>query len=202
MLCRGVKVIHVHTNPKHTMTNSCMCSKATTSIWICFLQCCPRGGEERCVPRDNLFSTTEINPSQEMGDGEGGSFATAGSAYRSTQVKSVWCAFRFLLQQRRSVSVSDGLNEGLVSRATGSRSTRPGLCVYYQSALVSAAGYVQHSPISSPCLTPTPFTHKRPHLQEWASTHPCPPTPSPFLSSHQSTSSAHTLNTLHLLTHR
>lgn len=31
--------------------------------------------------------------------------------------------FRFLLQQRRSVSVSGGLNEGLVSRATGCRST-------------------------------------------------------------------------------
>lgn len=83
--------------------------------------------------------------------------ATAGSAYQRAQVKSVWCTFRFLLQQRRSVSVSDGLNEGLVSRATGSRSTRPGVCVYHQSALVSTAGYIQHSPPPS-CLTPSAHT--------------------------------------------
>lgn len=132
-------------------------------------------------------------PFSRDGGGEGGSFATAGSAYRSTQVKSVWCAFRFLLQQRRSVSVSDGLNEGLVSRATGSRSTRPGLCVYYQSTLVSAAGYIQHSPISSPCLTPTPFTYKRPHLQEWASTPPNTLSLPLFSSVHKScTHSQHT----------
>lgn len=74
--------------------------------------------------------------------------------------------FRFLLQQRCSVSVSDGLNEGLVSWATGSRSTRPGVCVYYQSALVSTAGYIQRSP-SSLLPQPPPLTHKRPHLQEW-----------------------------------
>lgn len=102
--------------------------------------------------------------------------ATAGSAYQRSQVKSVWCTFRFLLQQRRSVSVSDGLNEGLVSRATGSRSTRPGVCVYYQSALVSTAGYIQHPPPLPSCLTPS-LTHKRPHLQERASTPPPPRLP-------------------------
>lgn len=100
---------------------------------------------------------------------------TAGSTYQRSQVKSVWCTFRFLLQQKRSVSVSDGLNEGLVSRATGSRSTRPGVCVYYQSPCVySGLHPVPPPPLS--CLTrPPSLKHKRPHLQERAPTTPPPP---------------------------
>lgn len=77
---------------------------------------------------------------------------TAGSTYQRSQVKSVWCTFRFLLQQKRSVSVSDGLNEGLVSRATGSRSTRPGVCVYYQSPCVYSG--LHPVPPSPPLLSP------------------------------------------------
>lgn len=129
-----------------------------------------RGGR---VPWDNLFSTTKINPSR--GGGEGGKkLVTAGSTYQRSQVKSVWCTFRFLLQQKRSVSVSDGLNEGLVSRATGSRSTRPGVCVYYQSPCVYSGLHPPPPPLS--CLTrPPSLKHKRPHLQERAPTTPPPP---------------------------
>lgn len=158
------------------------------------------------MPRDNLFSATKINPSREV---EGvkkrrrkkKKLATAGSAYQRAQVKSVWCTFRFLLQQRRSVSVSDGLNEGLVSRATGSRSTRPGVCVYHQSALVSTAGYIQHSPPPS-CLTPSAhtqtatFTGASPNTLSLPPTKPLPPPP----SVHKSCTHTHTLNTPHLLT--
>lgn len=89
--------------------------------------------------------------------GGGGGGRAAGSSRRRSRVKSVWRTFRFLLQQRRSVSLSAGLNEGLVSRATGCRSTGLGVCVYYQSALVSTDGYIQHSP-PSPRLTPSPLT--------------------------------------------
>lgn len=127
----------------------------------------PGGGEKGRVPWNNLFSTTKINPPWEVEKKK--KLATAGSAYQCSQVKSVWCTFRFLLQQRRSVSVSDGLNEGLVSRATGSRSTRPGVCVYYQSALVSTAGYIQSSPPPQ-CLTP--HSHTNGHIYRSK-----PPTP-------------------------
>ena len=104
--------------------------------------------------------------------------------------------FRFLLQQRCSVSVSDGLNEGLVSRATGSRSTRPGVCVYYQSALVSTAGYIQCPP-SSLLPQPPPLTHKRPHLQERAPNPPHPPTPLPQNLSSITPQVLHTYATVH-----
>lgn len=157
------------------------------------------------MPRDNLFSATKINPSREVEGVKKGKkkkkLATAGSAYQRAQVKSVWCTFRFLLQQRRSVSVSDGLNEGLVSRATGSRSTRPGVCVYHQSALVSTAGYIQHSPPPS-CLTPSAHTQTATFTGASPNTLSLPPTKplSPPPSVHKSCTHTHTLNTLHLLT--
>lgn len=104
--------------------------------------------------------------------GGGGGGRTAGSSRWRAQVKSVWRTFRFLLQQRRSVSISAGLNEGLVSRATGCRSTGLGVCVYYQSALVSTAGYIQRSPPSPPHPLSPPPSHKRSHLQERGPTPP------------------------------
>lgn len=88
---------------------------------------------------------------------------TAGSTYQRSQVKSVWCTFRFLLQQKRSVSVSDGLNEGLVSRATGSRSTRPGVCVYYQSPCVYS-GLHPVPPLLSPASPARPPSNTNGHI--------------------------------------
>lgn len=81
---------------------------------------------------------------------EGAERRAAGSSRRRSRVKSVCRTFRFLLQQRRSVSLSAGLNEGLVSRATGCRSTGLGGCVYYQSTLVSPAGSIQRLPPPPP----------------------------------------------------
>lgn len=104
--------------------------------------------------------------------GGGGGGRTAGSSRLRSRVKSVWRTFRFLLQQRRSVSISAGLNEGLVSRATGCRSTGLRVCVYYQSALVSTAGYIQPPPFSPPLPS-----HKRSHLQERVPTPPSIPSP-------------------------
>lgn len=71
--------------------------------------------------------------------------------------------------KRLSFSQSDSFNEGPVSRAAGSRSTKPGVCVHHQSTLVSTASCV-HSFTFNPSLS---LTHKRPHLQERNSTtHP------------------------------
>lgn len=104
--------------------------------------------------------------------------SAAGGAYQRSRVKSVRRTFRFLLQQRLSVSLSDGLNEGLVSRAT---STKPGVCVYHQSTLVSTAGHVHSSPPPSTPLSLTnghiyrsepqqlpPLPHLHPPLQHSA----------------------------------
>lgn len=107
--------------------------------------------------------------------GGGGGGRTASSSRLRSRVKSVWRTFCFLLQQRRSVSISAGLNEGLVSSATGYRSTGLGVCVYYQSALVSTAGYIQR-PLLSPSSPPLP-SHKRSHLQERVPTPPSVPSP-------------------------
>lgn len=149
----------------------------------------------------------ENNPSRRGG-------GTAGRAHTSVLRSNLSAVlFHFLLQQRRSVSVSDGLNEGLVRPATGSRSTGPGLCVYYQSALVSTAGYIQLSaPTSSLPPSPPPtnphLAHKRPHLQERAPTHPIP-SPSPSLprkllqtsARSQCTALAHLHTHTHIHTH-
>lgn len=135
---------------------------------------------------------------------------TAGSTYQRSQVKSVWCTFRFLLQQKRSVSVSDGLNEGLVSRATGSRSTRPGVCVYYQSPCVYSGLHPVPPPSSS--LLPHPPALPQTQTATFTGASPdnspsTPPATKPLL--HHSTSPAHihcsaerrghtpSLNTLH-----
>lgn len=135
---------------------------------------------------------------------------TAGSTYRRSQVKSVWCTFRFLLQQKRSVSVSDGLNEGLVSRATGSRSTRPGVCVYYQSPCVYSGLHPVLPPLLAPASPARPPSHTQTATFTGASPDNSPSTPpatKPLL--HHSTSPAHircsaercghtpSLNTLH-----
>lgn len=131
-------------------------------------------------------------------EGEGKKLVTAGTAYQRSQVKSVWCTFRLLLQQRRSVSVSDGLNEGLVSQAAGCRSTRPGVCVYYQSALVSTAGHMDSPPHRLPAA---PFSRTQTVTFKGESSDNSPSTQprTKKLLLHQSTSPLHITYSAHAL---
>lgn len=157
----------------------------------------PRG-RRGVLAWDNLFSATKINPSG-GGGGEKRGLTTAGSTYQRSRVKSVWCTFRFLLQQRRSVSVSEGLNEGLVSRATGSRSTRPRVCVF----TINPALCLQQATSSTP-LPPSLLPHAQMATFTGASPNTLflPPTTPHSLSVHKSCmhTHTHTLHTLHLLT--
>lgn len=157
---------------------------------------------KRCGPWDNLFNTTKINPSADLGKVKTQP-VTAGSAYQRSRVKSVCCTFRFLLQQRCSVSVSDVLNEGLVSPATSSRSTTASVCVYYQSTLVSTEGYIQFCP-TPPYLTPSfPQTQTTTFIGVGPnpSTSPSPAASHKTLPLHQSTSSANRPCSMHTHTH-
>lgn len=114
--------------------------------------------------------------------GGGGGGPTAGSSRRRSQLKSVCRTFRFLLQQRRSVSPSARLNEGLVSRHRLQIHWTRSVCLLSIRPCV----YSRLHPALPPLQTPSPPTQTVTFTGASLPHHPLfphhpllPPSPSP-----------------------
>lgn len=150
-------------------------SKSTqwhASVFKCILhksRFFPGGGEKWCVPWDNLFSATKITPFRGVEGLKKNNLRLLAAHTNVLRSNLSGVLFASYFNKGAQWVYQTALMNGLLARLPACTSTRPGVCVYYQSALC-----LQLATSSTP-LTPLPHTQ----TATFTGASPVPRTPPP-----------------------